>query len=210
MILQTLSPSNLVLLVEGPSRWWIEPEWWLLAVGVITALVIGWQSWETRKAAQATRASVEEVKAQTAILKESVDVSEKSADAAKISADAIQNSERAWLLAHLEWIGEPASPVMVTNTGNYWVSNVALKLVCQNQGKSPAWIDCIHARLSIVSNRSEIVNHESVDCDHFGPMAPTHLRWSKRIRKVLRRVCDRRISRYIRPSTRDHARIHHR
>jgi hypothetical protein len=49
----------------------------LVAVGVATCVVVGWQAIETREAA---RASV------------------KSADAAKLNADALINSERAWLL----------------------------------------------------------------------------------------------------------------
>lgn len=36
-----------------PPHWYESPEWMLVIVGGITAFVIGWQSWETRKAAQA-------------------------------------------------------------------------------------------------------------------------------------------------------------
>jgi hypothetical protein len=34
-------------------QWYKSPEWVLVIVGVVTALVIGWQSWEARKAAEA-------------------------------------------------------------------------------------------------------------------------------------------------------------
>jgi len=55
------------------------PEWVLVIVGIITAAFIGWQSWETRKAAQATL----------------------------LNAQALIASERAWLLT--ERIAMPAS-----------------------------------------------------------------------------------------------------
>jgi hypothetical protein len=36
-----------------------RPEWWVVIVAALTGGVIGWQSWETRKAAQATETNVE-------------------------------------------------------------------------------------------------------------------------------------------------------
>jgi len=36
---------------------YISPEWAIVIVGIITFVVIGWQSWETRKAAEATKES---------------------------------------------------------------------------------------------------------------------------------------------------------
>lgn len=35
-----------------------SPDWPLVIVGIITCLVIGWQSWETRRSAEATRKSI--------------------------------------------------------------------------------------------------------------------------------------------------------
>jgi hypothetical protein len=42
----------------APSHWYGSPEWLLVAVGIATAIVIGWQSWETRRAASATQRAV--------------------------------------------------------------------------------------------------------------------------------------------------------
>jgi hypothetical protein len=36
------------------SHWWSDSNWWLVIVAVFTGGVIGWQAWETRKAAKAT------------------------------------------------------------------------------------------------------------------------------------------------------------
>jgi hypothetical protein len=42
-----------------PPHWYQSPEWVLVIVGIITFLFIGWQSWETRRAAEATRMNAE-------------------------------------------------------------------------------------------------------------------------------------------------------
>src|ERR1700685_3476713 len=56
-------------------HWYESPEWVLVIVGCITFLVIGWQSFETRRAATATR---------------------DAAVAASRSVDVLIDSERAW------------------------------------------------------------------------------------------------------------------
>jgi hypothetical protein len=38
-------------------HWYTNPEWWLCILGFFTLLFLGWQSWETRKAAKATKES---------------------------------------------------------------------------------------------------------------------------------------------------------
>lgn len=44
--------------VDGRKIWWQDSNWALVLIGLITAGVIGWQSWETRKAAEATAKSI--------------------------------------------------------------------------------------------------------------------------------------------------------
>lgn len=39
-------------------KWYSDSAWWLVIIGAATAFVIGWQSFETRRAAQASRDSV--------------------------------------------------------------------------------------------------------------------------------------------------------
>jgi hypothetical protein len=63
--------------IERPQVWWHDSNWALVLIGLITAGVIGWQSWETRKAAEAGA---------------------ESARAALLSAHASVNAERAQLL----------------------------------------------------------------------------------------------------------------
>ncbi len=55
------------------SHWWFKSEWWLVIIAALTGGVIGWQSWETRKAAKA----------------------------ALLNAKALVDSERPWLIAEV-------------------------------------------------------------------------------------------------------------
>ena len=38
---------------QDPTKWYEQPEWVLVIVGIITFIIMGWQSRETRKAARA-------------------------------------------------------------------------------------------------------------------------------------------------------------
>jgi hypothetical protein len=49
------------------SQWWFDSNWWLVIVGICTAGVIGWQSFETRRAADASQKAVEAALKQTAM-----------------------------------------------------------------------------------------------------------------------------------------------
>jgi hypothetical protein len=60
IINQTKEPSSnqkQEATANQPSHWYSSPEWVLVFIGGGTAFVIGWQSWETRKAAQASSKS---------------------------------------------------------------------------------------------------------------------------------------------------------
>jgi hypothetical protein len=74
----------LALWADQPVHWWSDSNWWVVIIAAITAAVIGWQSWETRKAAQASR--------------DNVGATKDSADAALLNAKALIVSERPWLL----------------------------------------------------------------------------------------------------------------
>lgn len=88
---ETPTPRNDAAQDQTPSGY-KPPEWVLPLVGIITVLVIGWQSWETRRAAQATQKSAATMESQTGILRESVTAAKDAAKAAKDSADATSRS----------------------------------------------------------------------------------------------------------------------
>lgn len=44
------------------SHWWAQPDWWLIVIAGLTGVVIGWQSWETRKSVHAALLNIETLK----------------------------------------------------------------------------------------------------------------------------------------------------
>lgn len=72
------------------SHWWFKSEWWLVIIAAATGGVIGWQSWETRKASQATQASADGVEKQSLLIK-------RQADAMDEQTKTTRNKERARL-----------------------------------------------------------------------------------------------------------------
>ena len=64
------------------------------------------------------------------------------------------NSERAWLLADLGWYQKSLNLVNCTSSLNGPVRETTqanISLNCRNEGKSPAWIDKVSARMQMVS-----------------------------------------------------------
>jgi hypothetical protein len=76
-------------------HWYASPEWILVIVGSFTFIVIGWQAWETRRAAEASRdaavatqASAEAVRTQVGVMERQTKATEDAAIAAKEGAEA--------------------------------------------------------------------------------------------------------------------------
>jgi hypothetical protein len=62
-----------------------------------------------------------------------------SAIAALKSSEAVMNAERAWVMVSLEW--QNTRGLINTSSGSRGENtNFAVRLVCTNQGKTPAWI----------------------------------------------------------------------
>jgi hypothetical protein len=78
------------------SSWWSDSNWWLVIVATGTAGFIGWQSWETRKAAVAGT---------------------KAAQAALVSAQATVNLERPWIFVRAESYGYQRFKFIAENRG---------------------------------------------------------------------------------------------
>lgn len=72
------------------------------------------------------------------------DIALMQARAAKASADALINSERAWVMADLQW----RDRVRIMHT-NHDKTAVDLDLVCRNDGRTPAWITEARVRVGI-------------------------------------------------------------
>jgi hypothetical protein len=134
---------------ETPS-WYKRPEWWLCILGVPTLGFVAWQTWSTARAAKA----------------------------ALLNAEALINSERAWIMAELCSYGKYSEQFEIAEgtaeyreEGSVETTRVNLvKLVCKNQGRSPAWIDAVYGQLSIVNSTTVAMAHPKAG--NQGPMQP--------------------------------------
>jgi hypothetical protein len=134
---------------ETPN-WYKRPEWWLFILGVPTLGFVAFQTLATAKAARA----------------------------ALLNAEALINSERAWIMAELRSYGKYSEQFeiaegMAEYSGEGLVETTSVKhvkLVCKNQGRSPAWIDRVYGQLSIVN--STTVAMDPSKAGNHGPMQP--------------------------------------
>jgi hypothetical protein len=81
---QDQTTSNKAESTPDSPQWYTplkQPDGMLVIVGIITCLVIGWQSWETRKSARGAQ---------------------KAAEAALLNTQVVINAERAWIVVDVE------------------------------------------------------------------------------------------------------------
>jgi hypothetical protein len=158
---------------SGPAS---AANWALFVAALVTLIFLAWQAWATNRAAQATQESAAIIKEQSAILMKSVEAAEVAANAARDSAaaakantEALINSERAWILAGLGWFDGSASRVGEDELG---CTTANIKLICKNEGRSPAWIDHVYGRVDVAASRSDIREYSKQECGNFGLMEP--------------------------------------
>jgi hypothetical protein len=72
------------------------------------------------------------------ILEAQTEATRRSADAAKQSADVFIKSERAWVMVDLRWADRPK--IVETISNGIRKISIEVCLVCQNDGRTPAWI----------------------------------------------------------------------
>jgi hypothetical protein len=114
---------------------------------------------------------------------------EETVEQLKLAQDQIkisQNAERAWVMTELEW-PEHEKLRVVTGTSsrpgvdNVETTTVAVKLLCRNDGRSPAWVDKIQGYCEIVEGRLRDlpppVGHKGVPFLPIGAIAPGNHRW---------------------------------
>jgi len=93
---------------DDSPKWYTSPEWLLVILGFPTLFFIGWQSWETRKAARATKESVTAIQNQLPELQKSAKAAERSAEVAAQTLELYISKERAWLRIAVEPFSIPA------------------------------------------------------------------------------------------------------
>jgi len=101
--------------LERPQVWWRDSNWYLVLVAIATAIVIGWQSWETRKAAKGAG---------------------EAADAAITQIKTMKDRERARLS-----VCEVFKPLLAFNSrpNEFFPIPMKVTLYLINDGNSPAF-----------------------------------------------------------------------
>jgi hypothetical protein len=136
---------------------WLSSPSALVVVGILTFIVIGWQAWETRRAANSAAQSVEFVRQQITVMERQTIATEVAANAAKENAKALINVERAWVEVYIE-LG-PTPHAMLSTSGNGDIkTTVSVKFSCKNFGKTPAWIGIKQIGMVILPSQIEVPN----------------------------------------------------
>lgn len=79
-----------------------DSNWWLVIIAAITGGVIGWQGWQTRKAAQAGEISANSALAQIPLMKDSLEAIQQQAN--------IMEAQVTLTSRHLDWLIEKERP----------------------------------------------------------------------------------------------------
>lgn len=122
-----------------------RPDGWLVVVGLITCIVIGWQSWETKRAAEAAANSVDAINRQA-------DIMERQTAAIEKQADFMVAQSRAWLVVTME--GEPGNRQKAE--GNWVAVGYCFHWKIKNWGNSPAFIVRMGARWHPINDLGEL------------------------------------------------------
>jgi hypothetical protein len=114
---------------------------------------------------------------------------EETLEQLKVAQDQIkisQNAERAWVMTDLEW-PEGEKLRLVTGTSRQRdepqveTTTVIVKLLCRNDGRSPAWVDKIQGYCEIVEGRlgdlPSPIGHKADSFLTIGPIGPGNHKW---------------------------------
>jgi hypothetical protein len=117
--------------------WLTRPEWWLVILGFPTSFFIGWQALETKRAAHAELRN----------------------------SEAFINAERAWIMVQLDPVPGQGGPfdgeeiirdIITHKTG------MTIRLICKNDGGTPAWITEKRACVDVVDSLPVTPNWDAV------------------------------------------------
>ena|SRR5208283_3017947 len=126
---------------DSPNR--NEPSQWIFVIiAGVTAIVVGWQSWETRKAAQAAEGMIEPAKTQT---------------------QHLINSERAWLMESIGWGMSPLRLVQNTSSAGDIGTSASIDVFWSNHGKTPAWVTEVQVKMLVTERLPEEPDMSNAD-----------------------------------------------
>jgi hypothetical protein len=121
-------------------HWYRIPEWWLCILGLPTLVFVGWQSWETRKAAQATRESAISVSKQSVLMEKQAAQMEAQTKELSRQNRNILHAERAWVVESIKFLDD--IPRRQASGGGVMTALVTFK----NIGRQPAFLKLLQTR----------------------------------------------------------------
>jgi hypothetical protein len=126
------------------------------AEGVALVAIFIWDRLDSRAQHQQTMEQLEIGQGQIRVAQIQVDTSEKQAAASQAMAQSVINSERAWVMADLDWWSSVGTHVVHQTSsqegGRADITAARIKLTCKNEGRSPAWIDNVYAHMEMISS----------------------------------------------------------
>jgi hypothetical protein len=97
-------------------------------------------------------------------IKRQAKATEDAATAAKTSADAVINAERAWVMVDVEQVpGQGIRTVHTDLLTNEQSTMIYARLICKNDGKTPAWITEKRAGLKIIGPHDKLPTEPELD-----------------------------------------------
>ena len=138
--------------------------------GIALILIFVWDRLDRRKQHRETLT-------QLSVSQKQVEAIQNTAAAARTSGASHIHTERAWVMAELDWseksvlhIEQSASKSEDEGTVERVTANV--KLTCKNEGRSPGWIDNVYGHLQILPAGSMLSSPNRSDGQNFGPVGP--------------------------------------
>lgn len=139
--------AAVVYLQEQPPHWYESPEWVLVIVGAATAGVICWQSWETKRAADAAAESMKAVNDQVRIL----DLQTKATEKTLVLTQRPRIIVRNFYFSELKGTGGILPPTGVQNGslchGQFYIANSGGTNARIQEIDCRIWVDAEDGRL---------------------------------------------------------------
>jgi hypothetical protein len=102
------------------------------------------------------------------VIKRQTDAAESAANAAKLNAEALINAERVWIMIELQPVPGMGGVMDVEEVAKHIVDVIShttsfnVRLICKNDGRTPAWITEKRACIDVVDSLPDTPNWDAV------------------------------------------------
>lgn len=143
-------------MIDCSQPWYQMPEWWLCILALPSLAFVGWQSWETRKAAQAARISADGVLKQSELMEQQAEHMEAQTKELSRQNKNLLVAERAWVVEGVRFFDQ-----IPRRNGKSGIMTAGVTL--KNIGRQPATLRIVRLRFYAASELPEFPNFRSGD-----------------------------------------------